>query len=345
MLNELQTIYRYLGQKVLPNYLVPSVIMPALPTTNDNNNNNDDYGSDDLTPVEKYQDSIVELIQSLPTFTNCNAAVQDERYYQTVLKLFIRQLEARGIASSEKLNEAYTELLMNSTTSNKSSSEDSTAACYVNYFVEGSDYVRLRESPNVISAHGSTGHRTWEAALALSDYLITAGLLVDTNGRKAKKLVELGAGTGLVGLIAAKLDPALEVILTDGDEKVVDNLRSNIALNNNSEQTKITAKVLLWNETPVVPGTDVVLAADVTYDGSVIPHLVACLAQFVAACPGCRIIVAATIRSENTFQVFEKECTAHHLALTKLRSYTESTRHFFIPPSSPKVIIYEINKQ
>lgn len=341
MLNELQTIYRYLGQKVLPSYLVPSVIIPGLPTTN----NNDNYSADDLTPEEKYQDSIVELIQSLPTSTNCNAAVQDERYYQTVLKLFIRQLEARGIAPSEKLNEAYTELLMNSKISN-SSSEDSTAACYVNYFVEGSDYVRLRESPNVISAHGSTGHRTWEAALALSDYLITAGLLVDTNGRKAKKLVELGAGTGLVGLIAAKLDPALEVVLTDGDEKVVDNLRSNITLNNSGlDKTNITAQMLLWNETPVVPGTDVVLAADVTYDGSVIPHLVACLAQFVAACPTCRIIVAATIRSENTFQVFEKECTAHHLALTKLRSYTESTRHFFIPPSSPKVIIYEISKQ
>jgi hypothetical protein len=26
-----------------------------------------------------------------------------------------------------------------------------------------------------------------------------------------------------------------------------------------------------------------------------------------------------------------------------LRSYSESTRHFFIPPSSPEVIIYEIS--
>lgn len=357
MSTDLQNIHRYLGQKVLASYLVPNVIMPALPTPNDEEQSHSD--SDELTPAEQYQDAIVDLIRSLPIPTD--AAAQDERYYQMVLKLFIRQLEARGMAPSEQLNEVYTELLMNSKMSGGSSTEDSTAACYVNYFVNETDYVRLKESPNVISAHGSTGHRTWEAALALSDYIITAGLPYDSDDTEEsnppRKLVELGAGTGLVGLIAAKLDPTLEIILTDGDEQVVNNLRANIELNNNNNSStiddsdstepvrrpRISTEVLLWNETPVVANTDLVMAADVTYDASVIPQLVACLAQFADANGGCSIIVAATIRSQETFQVFQESCTAHGLILTKLRSYNESTRHFFIPPSSPEVIIYKIS--
>ncbi|KAF5102883.1 hypothetical protein D0Z00_000141 [Geotrichum galactomycetum] len=321
--------------------------MPALPTSESHETH------DELTPAEQYQDAIVDLIRSLPT-----PDAADERYYQTVLKLFIRQLEACGVTPSEQLNEAYTELLMTSKMSQGSSKEASTAACFVNYFVNESDYVRLRESPNVISAHGSTGHRTWEAALALSDYIITAGLLLlGEDGQPPHKLVELGAGTGLVGLIAAKLDPTLEVILTDGDEQVVNNLRANIALNNNNRDNnnndndnveslrpRISAEVLLWNETPVVANTDLVVAADVTYDASVIPQLVACLAQFADA-GACSIIVAATIRSQETFQVFQQGCTTQGLTLTKLRSYNESTRHFFIPPSSPEVIIYKISNQ
>jgi hypothetical protein len=351
MLTDLESIHRYLGQKVLASYLVQNVIMPALPTPdNDDKSHSGDSDDGKLTPAEQYQDAIVDLIRSLPM--PADAAAQDQHYYQTVLKLFIRQLEARGVTPSEQLNEVYTELLMNSKMSHGSSSEDSTAACYVNYFVNKSDYVRLRESPNVISAHGSTGHRTWEAALALSDYFITAGLPRGGCGPEdcklpPRKFVELGAGTGLVGLIAAKLDPTLEVILTDGDEQVVNNLRANIALNNNNNnelalQPRISAEVLLWNETPVIANTDLVVAADVTYDASVIPQLVACLAQFAAA-GSCSIIVAATIRSQETFLVFQEGCTACGLTLTKLRSYSESTRHFFIPPSSPEVIIYEIS--
>ncbi|KAL9049146.1 MAG: hypothetical protein Q9162_007365, partial [Coniocarpon cinnabarinum] len=66
------------------------------------------------------------------------------------------------------------------------------------------------EKPLVLSASGSTGHRTWEAALHLAGWLEDGALV---NG---KRVLELGAGTALLSLLAAQKG-ALSITATDGD--------------------------------------------------------------------------------------------------------------------------------
>jgi predicted nicotinamide N-methyase len=88
--------------------------------------------------------------------------------------------------------------------------------------------VTLLEARSVISSSGTTGLRTWEAALLLGSYLASE------TGRAcihSKRLFELGAGTGMLSILCAKHLGIAGVVATDGDEAVVDAIKSNLFLN------------------------------------------------------------------------------------------------------------------
>lgn len=88
--------------------------------------------------------------------------------------------------------------------------------------------VTLLEARSVISGSGTTGLRTWEAALLLGSFLTTE------DGRKwirGKRVFELGAGTGVISILCAKHLEAAGVVATDGDEAVVDAIKTNLFLN------------------------------------------------------------------------------------------------------------------
>ena len=187
---------------------------------------------------------------------------------------------------------------------------------------------------------------------SLTDFFLTSGTVLSALlPPTLDTVVELGAGTGLVGLAVAAATQAKQVILTDGDPGVVQNLQANIDLNQNKNinkgQQQISAQQLLWNVDDPIAGTDLVLAADVTYDSSVIPLLVACLAQFLNPNPSSSslsqpvVLVAATVRSEETLAVFKLECASANIVLTEQRRYSHPQRSelFFFPPASPEVII------
>ena len=56
----------------------------------------------------------------------------------------------------------------------------------------GDHLIHMKECPSVIASGGTTGNRTWEAALALSEYLQN----IDIKGN----VLELGCGTGMVSI-------------------------------------------------------------------------------------------------------------------------------------------------
>jgi len=88
--------------------------------------------------------------------------------------------------------------------------------------------VTLLEARSVISGSGTTGLRTWEAALLLGSFLTSE------DGRKwirGKRVFELGAGTGVISILCAKHLEAAGVVATDGDEAVVDAIKTNLFLN------------------------------------------------------------------------------------------------------------------
>lgn len=92
----------------------------------------------------------------------------------------------------------------------------------------------------------STGLGLWMGGDVIVEYLLKdnhASLI------RNKRVLELGSGVGLCGLVAYHLG-ASQVVLTDGDTSVLENLRFNISQNVYERETKeepiITCTQLIW---------------------------------------------------------------------------------------------------
>lgn len=227
----------------------------------------------------------------------------------------------------ENLLELYTELLSRSSSA-ASPLDPEASRSYVTYIFPPSPFngveiglpVTLHESRNIISGAGTTGLRTWEAALALSEYLICTHLqsiykntaftpTIEGVGRVMRasdRVLELGAGTGLVSIVAARLG-APKVLATDGDSMVCEALAKNVGLNGVNEI--VTVRKRLWgDEIDMDENFDLVVGADVTYDATVISYLIKELERLFAKNPHIRVVISATIRNEDTFVTFEEAC-------------------------------------
>uniref|UniRef100_A0AAV1V4N7 Uncharacterized protein n=1 Tax=Peronospora matthiolae TaxID=2874970 RepID=A0AAV1V4N7_9STRA len=148
--------------------------------------------------------------------------------------------------------------------------------------------VQERETCAGTPAFPSHGHCVWDAALLLADYLQTrccelaAGLGGDGRFQfQGKRVVELGAGVGLVGMTLAVL--GAQVALTDQDY-VLPLLAKNVAVNfssADSSQARVVATAPVvekcqWGEPFESCGilkswaksVDVVVFSDVLYHDS-----------------------------------------------------------------------------
>lgn len=93
--------------------------------------------------------------------------------------------------------------------------------------------VTITESRGVILSGGTTGNRTWEAALHLGSYLSTPS---GESLIRGKRVIELGAGTGFLSLFCAKHLGADSVVATDREQFLIDNMRNCINLNENEDE-------------------------------------------------------------------------------------------------------------
>lgn len=104
--------------------------------------------------------------------------------------------------------------------------------------------VTLLESRSIISSSGTTGLRTWEAALLLGQFLASDHGNAIVRG---KRVLELGAGTGMLSILCAKHLGVSGIIATDGDEAVVDAIKTNIFLNEiDASRTTVQTAALRW---------------------------------------------------------------------------------------------------
>ncbi|KAG8517720.1 Protein-lysine methyltransferase METTL21D, partial [Galemys pyrenaicus] len=111
---------------------------------------------------------------------------------------------------------------------------------------------------------GGVGCVVWDAAIVLSKYLETPGFSGDgTHALSRRSVLELGSGTGAVGLMAATL--GADVVVTDLEE-LQDLLKMNINMNKHLVTGSIQAKVLKWGEEiEGFPSPDYILMADCIY--------------------------------------------------------------------------------
>ena len=114
----------------------------------------------------------------------------------------------------------------------------------------------------------SKGLGLWSAAVLLADHVLQQPELLSG----ASVLLEIGAGCGLAGLVAASSTHAanLQVFLTDNDAATLENLRVNATANARPGIT-VVVTALDFDEPLAnsgdIPMADVILAADVLYSG------------------------------------------------------------------------------
>jgi len=169
-----------------------------------------------------------------------------------------------------------------------------TAEVIITYSVPGVGEVYISEQPPLLVSGGTTGLRTWEASLLLSEWLLEQDL-------RGKNILELGSGTGLTGILAAK--KGANVTVTDGSETVVTKLRSNFQLNNVDGEIRS----LWWGEQDEILERrwDLVLGADIAYDKDVCSNLAQTYA--LALRHGGTGILAVTVRNVDTVNAFLRE--------------------------------------
>jgi hypothetical protein len=188
---------------------------------------------------------------------------------------------------------------------------------------KGIPTITLLEACNLVAAAGTTGLRTWEAALHLGNYLCTHS--VDLV--RGKSVLELGAGTGYISILCSKHLGASHVLSTDGSDDVVASLSTNFYLNGLQDETTIEGKELKWGQA-LLGGEhqqwnagrqiDLVLGADLTYDGSGIPALVSTFGELFDLYPSVKFVIAATVRNLTTFQRFLETCRGNKYVVEEI---------------------------
>lgn len=112
-------------------------------------------------------------------------------------------------------------------------------------FTEPERTVIISESRGVILAGGTTGNRTWEAALHLGSFLASPPGEALVRG---KRVIELGAGTGFLSLFCARHLGVKGVVVSDREPALLDNIRACLSFNqNDSGSESIPIYPALWD--------------------------------------------------------------------------------------------------
>jgi len=178
--------------------------------------------------------------------------------------------------------------------------------------------VSLREAKAVISG-GTTGLSSWTAGEYLARWL-------DGEDRarlmEGKRVVELGAGSGISGIFALKRWRGIaEYIFTDCHGKVLYNLGHNVKRNCAgwrvvreeplemvSEESGTVARVVdvNWEEfdEDTQLDADIILGADLVFDPRLLPSLVKTVAILLRRGTGCEAFLVCCVRNEDTWQMF-----------------------------------------
>ncbi|KAF9245703.1 putative methyltransferase-domain-containing protein [Melanogaster broomeanus] len=187
----------------------------------------------------------------------------------------------------------------------------------------------LLESRTTIEA-GTTGLRTWRASLILAQYLIQHSELVAYTN-----VLELGSGTGFIGILVASLQLHAvtswttdshpdytnmpTVYLTDVNSVVLARCQNNVQLscNRSSSHPHMEYRSLDWLDSLSFPESlsslfgearaDVVLGADIVFDPVLVCPLVKTLCLALSSECTRLALIALTVRNEGTLAYFLDE--------------------------------------
>lgn len=258
------------------------------------------------------------------------ATLQEIKQYNGhYVKIFLDKLFRESDIDLDEFYDLFAELMMSRP---KSATDEDLIIYNIN-----DKMIKINETPRLISGNGTTGLRTWEAAIYLSNYLVNLDL-------KDKNVLELGSGTGLVSLSLIKNENFNNLIITDGDSNLIEQLNKNFKSNGiQLPIDNIKCQSLWWGQDEFPDNVNTVIAADVTYDAEIIPNLVQCLKEGLAASVE-ECLIAATIRNEDTIKVFEEEITKNGLNFQIASQVVKPSQleNSWYSQLSPEIRIYRV---
>ena len=218
--------------------------------------------------------------------------------------------------------------------------------------------VFIEESPNLLASAGGTGRRTWDASLHLATYLATEG----RSFIMGKSVLELGVGTGLLSIICAGPLSAAYVLATDGDADVGKSIQKNLSLNHHLSRTSsrkipLEVKVLEWGSSAALGSLlpskggnvlyDTILGADITYSLDSLGPLASTLSGLAELCPTADIVIAATLRNEDTFGLFLAHCLNYALSVYDIdfRWHRFELQNALFHSTDPPIRLMRIKKE
>ncbi len=89
-----------------------------------------------------------------------------------------------------------------------------------------------------------SGRKVWCGSQLLAKYILESAM----GSVRGMSVLELGAGTGIVGMTLAKLNECGVVAMTDGDEEALELLRKNVAMNGLEESDNVGVTNYLWGD-------------------------------------------------------------------------------------------------
>lgn len=125
----------------------------------------------------------------------------------------------------------------------------------------------------------------WPSAVALSEYISEKKIVF-----QGLKVLELGCGLGLPGIVAGRLGAKL--VLTDYIQEALDLARHNWSLNNIDSAEFIRMD---WRKPDTNINADIVIASDIAYEKKSFEDLVAAFKSLLA--PGKKIIISEPDRA------------------------------------------------
>ncbi|KAL5494580.1 hypothetical protein ACEPAI_41 [Sanghuangporus weigelae] len=193
----------------------------------------------------------------------------------------------------------------------------------------------LTDTPFENGDYSSVGAQTWGGACVMADMIFESpeqfdlpapGAGENIDAEHAFRILELGAGTGLVGLAIIKLmelrNIRADVVLTDFYPSVLANLRSNVAVNSPSssgDRLRVFVPFLDWStyasksssESEHLGSFDLIVGADIVYESEHAMWIKSCLEKLLRTNAHFHLVIPLrhthTVESSTVEQVFGEE--------------------------------------
>lgn len=149
------------------------------------------------------------------------------------------------------------------------------------------------------------GVMLWPASIALAHDIMSR-----SQELRGKRVLELGAGTGIPGIVAAAM--GAQVLQVDRSEVALHVCRLNIERN---RATNITLQHVDWNDFHSEEPFDLILGADVLYATSMHDRLRAICDEYLA--PGGHVALADPLRTQSLSMLGAMESSGWRVSLAK----------------------------